>query len=91
MARPVTLSKARKATIRPVERLSSFLRVKPLLDFPRRPKMPWEWMRYTRVTRPTRDGWREIRERTVKTALDIRNPLIKRPHASGVEFFAADQ
>lgn len=71
MARPVIFSKA-KATIRPVERLS-FLRVKPLLDFPRTTvKMPWEWMRPIKVVLPTKDEWRKIKERTLKkTALNL--------------------
>ena len=85
MARPVIFSQARKPTIRPVQRLSSFLKIKPLHDFPRRPKMPWEWINPIKVTLPTRDDWREMKEKTLKKT-DLgwrgyytRNPLIKKP------------
>ena len=84
MARPVMFSRYREATIRPVQRLNSFLKIKPLADFPGRPKMPWEWITPIRVVLPTRDEWREIHEKTMKkTAFGWRgyytgNPLIKK-------------
>ncbi len=86
MARPVMFSRYREAKIRPVQRLSSFLKIKPLTDFPRGPvKMPWEWITPIRVVLPTRDEWREIHEKTMKkTALGWRgyftgSPVTEKP------------